>query len=189
MTNRPHGLLFLQLKFTMYIIKVVKSTGIFEHQEFHQALFQLLQYIYNSMKNEMLEMKSTEKKILIDFLHQLTQKITYEAPHIAEMLLADQTAQSRKEKKFDYLPLQIVLWMFMMDVNEEKEENTIALRKVLLLMLKQAVMNPKIKDYVLMESELPILLVAKLAHYYSYLPEQLALLKNPEVSEMYPTAD
>ena len=79
--------------------------------------------------------------------------------------------------------------MFMMDVNEEKEENTIALRKVLLLMLKQAVMNPKIKDYVLMESELPILLVAKLAHYYSYLPEQLALLKNPEVSEMYPTAD
>ena len=38
-------------------------------------------------------------------------------------------------------------------------------------MIKQALMNPKIKDYVLTESELPILLVAKLAHYYSYLPE------------------
>ena len=56
-------------------------------------------------------------------------------------------------------------------------------------MIKQALMNPKIKDYVLTESELPILLVAKLAHYYSYLPEQLSILKNPNVSEMYPTKD
>ena len=50
-------------------------------------------------------------------------------------------------------------------------------------------MNPKIKDYVLMESDLPILLIAKLARIYSYLPEQLILIKNPNVSEMYPTAD
>ena len=50
-------------------------------------------------------------------------------------------------------------------------------------------LNPKIKDYVLGESELPILLVAKLAHIYSYLPEKLTLIKNVEVSEMYPTVD
>lgn len=50
-------------------------------------------------------------------------------------------------------------------------------------------MNPKIRDYVLMESELPILLVAKLAHIYSYLPESLGLVRNPNVSEMYPAAD
>ena len=49
-------------------------------------------------------------------------------------------------------------------------------------------MNPKIRDYVLMESELPILLVAKLAHIYSYLPDSLGLIRNPNVSEMYPTA-
>ena len=73
--------------------------------------------------------------------------------------------------------------------NKEDEKNTIALRQVLLLMLKQSTMNPKIKDYVLNESELPILLVAKLAHIYSYLPEQLLLIRNPNVSEKYPTAD
>ena len=49
----------------------------------------MLQFIYNSLKNEMLEMKQTEKKILIDFLMQLTVKITYESPHVAELLLAD----------------------------------------------------------------------------------------------------
>ena len=37
----------------------------------------------------MLEMKQTEKKVLIDFLMQLTVKITYEAPHLAELLLAN----------------------------------------------------------------------------------------------------
>ena len=37
-------------------------------------------------------MKQSEKKILIDFLMQLTVKITYESPHVAELLLADQTA-------------------------------------------------------------------------------------------------
>lgn len=50
-------------------------------------------------------MKQTEKKILIDFLMELTVKITFESPHIAEMLLADQMNQSRKEKKYDYVPL------------------------------------------------------------------------------------
>ena len=50
-------------------------------------------------------------------------------------------------------------------------------------------MNPKIRDYVLMDSELQILLVAKLAHIYSYMPENLGLVRNPNVSEMYPTAD
>ena len=76
----------------------------------------------------------------------------------------------------------------MMESNED-ERITTSLRFSLLYMIKQAMMNPKIKDYVLTDSELPILLVAKLAHYYSYLPEQLALLKNPNVSEMYPTKD
>lgn len=76
-----------------------------------------------------------------------------------------------------------------MDNHKEAEENTVALRQVLLLMLKQAVMNPKIKDYVLNDSELPILLVAKLAHIYSYLPEQLGQIRNANVTEMYPTAD
>ena len=126
---------------------------------------------------------------MIDFLYELTVKITFESPHIAEMLLADQTAQSRKEKKYDYVPLQIVLYLHMYENNEDDEKNTLALRQVLLLMLKQSTMNPKIRDYVLMESELPILLVAKLAHIYSYLPEKLNLIRNPNVSEMYPTAD
>ena len=53
----------------------------------------------------MLFMKTDEKKILIDFLKQLTVKIMYDSPAIAELLLADQTSQSRKEKKFDYIPL------------------------------------------------------------------------------------
>lgn len=74
--------------------------------------------------------------MLIDFLMELTVKITYESPLVAEMLLADQTAQSRKEKKYDYVPLQIVLFLHMMETNEDKEENVTALRKVLLLMLK-----------------------------------------------------
>lgn len=67
---------------------------------------------------------------------ELTMKITYESPHIAEMLLADQTAQSRREKKFDYVPLQIVLYLHMTENNTDKEENVLALRQVLLLMLK-----------------------------------------------------
>jgi len=108
MTNRPHGLLFLSIKFSMYIIKVIKSTDILVLSENHQALFQLLQFIYNSLKNEMdvmKEMTRDDKKVLLDFLMQLTIKITYDSPHIAEMLLADQTAQSRKEKRYDYVPL------------------------------------------------------------------------------------
>ena len=137
----------------------------------------------------MLPMKAMEKKMLLDFLLELTVKITYESPHIAELLLADQTALSRKDQKYDYIPLQIVLYLLGFQDNHEKEENTVVLRQTLLLMLKQSTMNPKIRDYVLTESELPIFLVAKLAHFYSYLPEQLHLIRNPNVSEMYPTVD
>ena len=57
MTNRPHGILFLAIKFSMYIIKVVKSCDVLVITENHQAIFQLLQYIYNSLKNDMDVMK------------------------------------------------------------------------------------------------------------------------------------
>ena len=39
MANRPHGILFLDLKFSMYIIKVVKSQDVLIIKENHQALF------------------------------------------------------------------------------------------------------------------------------------------------------
>lgn len=39
MANRPHGILFLTIKFAMYIIKVVKSHDILVLSENHQALF------------------------------------------------------------------------------------------------------------------------------------------------------
>ena len=42
MANRPHGLLFLAIKFAMYIVKVIKSSDILVLSENHQALFQLL---------------------------------------------------------------------------------------------------------------------------------------------------
>ena len=87
------------------------------------------------------------------------------------------------------MPLQIILYMLINQDSSDKEENVTAMRRCLLLMIKQSTMNAKIRDYVLTESELPILLVAKLAHFYSYLPEQLALIRNPNVSELYPSAD
>jgi len=39
MANRPHGLLFLALKFSMYILKLVKTTDLLILTENHQALF------------------------------------------------------------------------------------------------------------------------------------------------------
>ena len=53
----------------------------------------------------MLEISQEEKKVLIDFLMQLTVKITYDSPYVAELLLANQSSHSHKEKKYDYLPL------------------------------------------------------------------------------------
>ena len=56
-------------------------------------------------------------------------------------------------------------------------------------MIKQATLNPKIRDYVLSESELPVLLVAKLAQFYSYLPDKVELMKSASVMELFPRAD
>ena len=42
---------------------------------------------------------------------------------------------------------------------------------MLVLQLKQATIHNKIKEYVLSESDMPILLVAKLAHFFGSLPE------------------
>ena len=39
MANRPHGLLFLAIKFSMYIVKLVKTTDLLVLSENHQALF------------------------------------------------------------------------------------------------------------------------------------------------------
>ena len=170
-SDRPKGLLNLSLKFIMYIMRNVKSTEILNYGPNHAALHGLLQFIYTSMQNEMMMLQSEDKQVLIDFLYHLTLRITYSCPELADLLLADQTTNSRKEKRNNYVPLQIALLLLIREDNRDTEQCQIGLRKVLVLQLKQATIHNKIKEYVLSESDMPILLVAKLAHFFGSLPE------------------
>ena len=49
-------------------------------------------------------------------------------------------------------------------------------------MMKMTTLNNKIKEYVLNESDMPILLIAKLAHYFGSLPDSLPMIRNPKAS-------
>ena len=87
--DRPKGLLNLVLKFVMYIMRNVKSTEILNYGQNHAALHGLLQFIYSSMQNEMMQLQTEDKRVLIDFLYHLTLRITYSCPELADLLLAD----------------------------------------------------------------------------------------------------
>ena len=76
LSNRPTGVLFVAIKLTTFLIKVVNSTDILHHADAHGALYQLLTFIYNSLENDMLTLQAEERKILIEFLKTLTFKIT-----------------------------------------------------------------------------------------------------------------
>ena len=96
--------------------------------------------------------------------------------------------KAKKAQRNHYVPLQIALLLLIREDNTDTEQCQVGLRKVLVLMLKQATMNNKIKEYVLSDSDMPILLVAKLAHFFGSLPEQLPLIRNPKVLESFPGA-
>ena len=183
--DRPKGLLILVLKFVMYTMRNVRSTEILNYGQNHTSLHTLLTYIYISLQNEMLMLNKAEKVNLVDFLYHLTFRITYHCPELADLLLADQKVKSKKEKRNNYVPLQIALLLLIKEEKEDDEDFKNGLRKVLIMMLKQATLNSKIKDYILNESDLPILLVAKLAHYFGSLPDCLSLIRNPKVVSSY----
>ena len=83
------------------------------------------------------------------------------------------------------MPLQIALILLIREDKDDEEDFRNGLRKVLLMMLKQATLNNKIKEYILNESDMPILLVAKLAHYFGSLPDSLSLIRNPKSTSSY----
>ena len=170
-SDRPKGLLNLSLKFIMYLMRNVKSTEILNYGPNHAALHGLLQFIFASMENEMMVLQAEDKQVLIDFLYHLTLRITYSCPELADLLLADQTTTSRKEQRHNYVPLQLALLLLIREDHTDTEQCRTGLRKVLVLQLKQATINNRIKEYVLAESDMPILLVAKLAHFFGLLPD------------------
>ena len=45
------------------------------------------------------------------------------------------------------------------------------------MQLRQCILNQKIRDFVLSDSEIPLLIIAKLTYYFVQLPEQLPLPK------------
>ena len=178
--DRPKGLLILVLKFVMYTMRNVRSTEILNYGQNHLSLHTLLSYIYISLQNEMLTLNKDEKTSLVDFLYHLTFRITYHCPELADLLLADQKVKSKKDKRNDYVPLQIALLLLIKEEKEDTLDFKNGLRKVLIMMMKQATLNNKIKEYVLNESDMPILLIAKLAHYFGSLPDSLPMIRNPK---------
>jgi len=66
----------------------------------------------------------------------------------------------------------------------DTEEFCEGVRRVLLMQLRHCVSHSKIRDFVLTDSEIPLLLIAKLTYYFVSLPDQLPLVRNKAKSSI-----
>jgi hypothetical protein len=90
-------------------------------------------------------------------------------------------------KKGAYLPMSILLLLLTKEDIQESEELKILLRDSILTHLK--LNNKEVLRYVIEESNICVVLVAKLGYYFSTLPFEVELISNNEVLQQYPEED
>ena len=59
------------------------------------ALFNLLEHISNGLRQDAIQLSGPEKQTMVNFLFELTTKISNDCPSLADLLLADQTAKAK----------------------------------------------------------------------------------------------
>ncbi len=144
---------------------------------------QLMIHIHNSIKNNMYEFCEDNedlKKYIIEFIKSLTCKI-YEQPSLVNLLFTDSRVG---QKKGAYLPMSILLLLLIKENISENETLKLNLRECILLQLK--LNNQEVLRYIVEESEICVILVAKLSYYFQALPPEVELFSNNEVTEQYP---
>ena len=94
--DRPKGMLSLGLKFLIHLMRNVKSVQVFDQRHTHMALYSLIESIYMLLKTDMMYLHAADKHTLVNFLDQLTIKISQDCPGLAYLLLADQTSSKQK---------------------------------------------------------------------------------------------
>jgi len=82
-------------------------------------------------------------------------------------------------KKGAYLPMSILLLLLTKEDIQETEEIKLLLRDSILMHLK--LNNHEVLRYVVEESDICVILVAKLCYYFSTLPFEVELISNNEV--------
>ena len=88
--NQPEGVLAVGLKFVTILMCQVKSLEILNFRQTHLAIYQVITFIYSSLKNEMiLEMTIEDREALLDFLEILTDRVVRSELALADLLLAN----------------------------------------------------------------------------------------------------
>jgi len=159
--NEPEGLLVEILNVLNFLIMDVKSSPLLTFKEVHTGLVQLLQYLNSTFKQGLHLIKSGKgkdsRKMLIEFLETISKKIT-SAPFLADLLFM------RYKHKNVYLPLQLALLLLIHSPLDEPEQNMRQLRGLILLCLK--IENKEVKKYLVEDSEICEILIAKLQGNY-----------------------
>eukprot|EP00347_Sterkiella_histriomuscorum_P013006 403366373 len=179
----PQGLFVVCLKFISFVILDIQATHIINHQEVHPAIMQLMMHIHNSIKNNMIDLtydNSELKRFIIEFIKSLTSKI-YEQPSLVSLLFTD---SRRGKKKGAYLPMSILLLLLIKEDVNEQESLKLSLREAILMHLKLS--NKDVLRYIMEESEICVILIAKLNQFFQSLPYEVELISNNQVTSQYP---
>lgn len=173
-TDRPKGMMALALKFLIYVMRHVKSTNIFADKHCVIAFSKLLENIDAGLRKDALQLSPAEKQTLNNFLNELSIKISIDAPDLADSLTKTHDSVDQRPT---FLPLSVCLLLLIKEDANDTEEYGEAVRRTLIMLLRFCCAHPKMRDTVLMDSEMPLLLVAKLSYYFVSIPQKIPLLK------------
>jgi hypothetical protein len=107
----------------------------------------------------------------------LTFKI-HEQPSLVNLMFTDSRVGTRKGA---YLPMSILMLLLTKEEISEPEDMKIRLRESILMHLK--LNNHEVLRYIVEESEICVILIAKLSYYFAALPPEVELISNNEVMQ------
>ena len=161
-SNKPEGLLSLGLRFMISLLTSVRSQNILAQSDTHQAIYQLLSFLYNQISNEM-HVSQSDANYLVQFLQVLLLE-SKRCGMEKDLFLANQSPQINgiKESRAVYIPLQLILLL----LQRQNEGMSGEVQESLLTHLKILRGVASVDNYLLIESDFALILVLKLKRLY-----------------------
>ena len=128
---------------------------------------QMMSFIYAAIKSNMLNLYADNgegKRYIIEFVKAITTKI-HEQPSLVNLMFTDSRVGT---KKGAYLPMSILMLLLTKEDLNETEDMKLKLRETILMNLK--LNNTEVLRYIVEESDICLILITKLAYYFSALP-------------------
>ena len=180
-TDMPHGMFTICLDFMIVMAKQIRNMDIIYNDKVHKSLLQMSKCIHANIKNDIIEINDMDEtsmyvRTILDFMNMITDLVLNRNTQISKFFIEEQSMLQKTHGTQTYIPIIIILEFLKKETLTQGPVYQHMLRQVLIDQLK--IQNPKVRRFIIFESDFALNITSKLSMYLQIIPEEVQLIRN-----------